>query len=300
MAAENRKPNFFVVGAAKCGTTSMYNYLLQHPDIFMTSHKETYYFGKDIDIKGRVRNLEKYMSLFSEARDEKWVGEATPWYVTSATAATEIKQFSPDAAILITIRSPQSYINSLHLQMVNAADEDILDLREALRAEPDRAAGKRICKGCSFPFSIQYRRAARFSEQIERYFDVFGRDRVMVVLLDEIRTDPIKATQKVYEFLEIDAGFQPQIEVHNPSRDLSSLDLRLKRFASQNPWFRKLVRRSPKSLLAGYRKITSNWFKPIREKSVASDIQDELREEFIPEIEALERLLDRDLSAWKS
>src|SRR5262252_9724271 len=102
-----KRPDFFIVGAPRCGTTAMGRFLAEHPDIFM-ARKEMHAFGKDLHFGRRFyrRSLEAYQSEFVGAGDRKRVGEASVWYLFSKTAASELKQFNPDSRIIIMLREP--------------------------------------------------------------------------------------------------------------------------------------------------------------------------------------------------
>lgn len=134
-----KKPDFFIVGAAKCGTTAMYEYLKEHPEIFMPEDaKEPNYFGSDMNYKSSRLTEEQYLSLFSDAKNEKRIGEASVWYLYSKLAASEIKEFCPSARIIIMLRNPVDMLYSLHSELFYGADEDIEDFKTALNAEEVR------------------------------------------------------------------------------------------------------------------------------------------------------------------
>ena len=86
-----RRPDFFIVGAPKCGTTAMIDYLKQHPEVFVPDRKELDYFGSDLVFKGHRLTEAEYLSFFSRATTEKRAGEGSVWYLHSTTAALEIK-----------------------------------------------------------------------------------------------------------------------------------------------------------------------------------------------------------------
>src|SRR5688572_20545105 len=105
----SRKPNLFLVGAPRCGTTALYTYLKAHPDVFMSPIKELHYFSTDLfqpAPQAIIRNEGDYMAMFAGAEGQRWVGEASPYYIYSATAPAAIKAFSPDARLVVTLRNP--------------------------------------------------------------------------------------------------------------------------------------------------------------------------------------------------
>src|ERR1043166_4244119 len=129
-----RRPDFFIVGAPKSGTTAMHTYLAQHPEVFL-ARKEVHFFGSDLDLQNDIRDLSTYLELFAAATNELRVGESSVWYLYSRDAAKEIKQFSAASRIIIQLRNPVDMIYSLHSQLLYSGAEDIADFESALRAE---------------------------------------------------------------------------------------------------------------------------------------------------------------------
>ena len=188
MTAAGRKPNLFIVGAPKSGTTALWTYLRQHPDIYTAGKdhydsdlpaaggKEYQYFGGDLasNIDTR-RSLESYMAVFAPASDERYLLDASPMYLCSELAAVEIAAFSPEARAIAVLRNPVDMMYSLHGEALFQGDEDIVDFEEALGAEDDRRQGKRIpptCQGALW--SLFYRDVARYADQLDRFFDALG------------------------------------------------------------------------------------------------------------------------------
>src|SRR5882672_7839349 len=126
------KPNLFIVGAPRCGTTSMYDYLKQHPDVFMPEVKEPHFLGTDLTSSRFIRDEGKYQALFATAKNEKRIGEASVWQLYSKIAAYEIKEYSPTARVIIMLRNPVDMMYSLYGQHIFSGDEEISDFEEAL------------------------------------------------------------------------------------------------------------------------------------------------------------------------
>ena len=133
-----RRPDFFIVGAPKCGTTAMIDYLKQHPEVFVPDRKELDFFGRDLVFKGHRLTEEEYLGFFSRATAEKRAGEGSVWYLHSKTAALEIKDFSPNARIIIMLRNPLDMMYSFHSQRLYNGNEDIENFSAALDAEAER------------------------------------------------------------------------------------------------------------------------------------------------------------------
>src|SRR5262249_50339658 len=136
-----RKPDLFIVGAPRCGTTAMYTYLGQHPDIFMSARKEPHFFGTDFSSPALDRDEQTYLALFTGARNETRAGEASVFYLCSRRAAKEIHAFSPSARIIIMLRNPVEMMYSLHSRHVLTGNEDINDFGTALAAAAERKRG---------------------------------------------------------------------------------------------------------------------------------------------------------------
>jgi hypothetical protein len=301
-----RRPNFFLVGAMKAGTTSMHRYLGQHPDIFMSERKEPRYSGfvpdldsgSDADGRWFTRRLDDYLANFAAA-DEVIVGESSHVYLHSTRAAQLIHEFAPDARILIMLRDPVDMVRSRHQQSVWMTREDITDLAEALAAEDDRRAGRRLPPDAPYHAGLQYRQACTMAPQVRRYFDTFGRPRVHVALLEDVSARPLEIYRAVLEFLGVDADFIPaRMEAVNPAKawrhaGLQRLRLRLR------PVRRRL--RLPFADLAAApltRMVRANQRELPRAK-MPPELEEELTRYFAPDVAALSELLGRDLAqAW--
>jgi hypothetical protein len=292
-------PNLFLVGAPKCGTTSLHDYLRQHPQIFMPSRKEYFFFGSDLAMS-HLR-LDEYLSFFQDARDDQSVlGESSTWYLYSRAAAQEIKTFSPNARIIAMIRNPAAMLPSLHSQFVFAGHEDIPDFESAYRAESDRRNGKRLPLGLSIPRELlYYSTAPRYAEQLARYFQIFGRENVLVIVFDDFVNDTDGVYKNTLRFLGVDDQFQAMYDRHNPNKTAKSRALT--RLLFSPPAF---VRRFAQTILpaslrhtlwdALYRRnIKTSEREPIRREFYA-----ELVDHFRSEVDQLSALLDRDLSSW--
>src|ERR671927_280038 len=151
-----RRPDFFIVGAPKCGTTALYVYLKAHPQIFMPFLKEPHFFGRDLSSRYGRMTLADYLALFAGAKNDQRVGEASSWYLYSRTAAREIKEFSA-ADIIVIFRNPIDMMYAQHSQLLFQRQEEIVDFKEALAAESERRQGHRIPRGSQCVESFFYR-----------------------------------------------------------------------------------------------------------------------------------------------
>lgn len=294
-----RKPDFFIVGAPKCGTTAMQDYLSQHPEIFMPK-KELHFFGSDIRFNYRRHSEKEYLSYFKDAKDEKRVGEASVWYLYSKRAAYEIKEFNPSAQIIIMLRNPVEVLYSLHSQFLYSGNEDIVDFKAALEAEEDRKRGLRIPKTVYWVNGLYYRETVRFSEQVRRYFDVFGRENVHVIIFDDFEADVAKVYKETLCFLGVSEDFQLAFRIINPNKRIRSKFLR--DYLLINPpqiaqSFAKVV--MPQRLRQGLIKALK-WYNTRYEPRppIDTELRKCLQAEFAPEVERLSELSERDLTHW--
>lgn len=292
------RPNLFIVGAPKCGTSSMYEYLFQHPGICFSKFKEPNYFNTD-RARRKSPSEASYLKQFSDCSEATWVGEASTWYLFSKVAAENIHCFNPDARIIIMLRDPVDTMYSLHSQNIFNGIEPERDFGKAMSLE--QARHERFASGERVNVNLFYRDVVRFSEQIERYFKVFGRDRVHVIRFDDLKTDVQSVYRKTLEFLGVDANFTPTFEIVNPNKQPKYL------------WLRNLVRHPPnfvrriaKIIVPGYwtRRILVDKINLANSKTMVRDILDpdlriQLKQEMRPEVERLEKLLGWDLSSWK-
>jgi hypothetical protein len=272
--------------------------LRRHPQIFMPFHKEPLYFGDDLTRRyGRLSEAD-YLRLFNGAKSGQRIGEASTWYLYSESAASEIKAFSPDAQIMVILRNPVDVMYAQHNQLIFNVIEDIPDFKEALDAEPDRRAGKRIPPGPINVENLFYRHSVQFAEQLQRYFDVFGRDKVHVMLTDDMKADGAGVVRGALEFLGVDASLAAPPPNSNENRRVRSPLIQRLIFAPKLLLpLAPFLRRFPLVRALRTRMLDMNSeAKPRPPMDPA--LRTELITEFTPEIERLAKLINRDLSSW--
>lgn len=300
MEKELKRPNFFIVGAPKCGTTAMYEYLRQHPEIFMPEKiKEPSFFCKDFESSTYIRNLNEYLSLFSGATTERMIGEASAIYLYSKYAAKGIKEFCPSAKIIIMLRNPLDMMYSFHSQCLFDGNENIKDFEVALEAEEDRKKGFRIPIS-SYPKELLfYRELARFSSHVKRYLNVFGRDNVYIIIFDDFIQDTARIFRETLKFLNVKEDFFPEFKVVNPNKRRRSKLLH--NFLLTPPLFaQRLVRiLMPLRIRQIINEKLYLW-NIIWEhrKPMSPELRHRLQQEFKLEIEKLSELIGRDLTFW--
>jgi hypothetical protein len=297
-----RRPDFFIVGAPKCGTTALIDYLKQHPEVFVPERKELDFFGSDLVFKDYRPGEEEYLSWFAGANGKKRAGEGSVWYLYSMRAAAEIKGFSPSARIIIMLRNPVDMMHALHGQRVYNGNEDIEDFAAALAAEKDRRRGLRLPSRATDHFGWSYRDVARYAQQVDRYFTTFGRDRVRVILYDDFARETAQAYRETCRFLDIDDSFQPVLRVVNARKRIRSQAVRefLRRPHPAAAWLLRAAGLRP-DRNGGYKGWLRRWNSTSRSlQPLDPTVRRRLQTEFEPEVRQLSVLLGRDLGHWSA
>jgi sulfotransferase family protein len=233
------RPSFFIAGHSKCGTTALARFLHQHPSLFVCDPEEPNYFCPSFcrapgpPSRFFRRSEAEYLSLFEAAGPDQLCGEASAAYLYSEEAAELIHEFDPQARIIMIFREPVDFLRSYHLQMLKntpAEGETVRDLGEAIRLEPERREGRQLPDGCLIPEFLHYATdRLRYDEHFIRFADRFPSDRILAMTYDDFRRDNQDTVRRVFDFLEVDAEFQPQLGEHNTggkelrSRRLQSL-----------------------------------------------------------------------------
>jgi hypothetical protein len=203
-------PDFFIVGQPKAGTTALYEMLRRHPQIFMPAGKEPWYFARELHERtpprpeGTPATLDQYLALFAAAGGGQRLGEASALYLWSRTAARGIAEVAPEARIIAILREPASLLRSLHLQFVETYVETEADLGKALALEEARRQGRQLPRYSYWPQALMYSEHVRYVEQLRRYQELFGRDRMQVLVYDDFRADNETTVRQVLRFLDVD------------------------------------------------------------------------------------------------
>lgn len=293
------KPSFFIVGAPKCGTTALFDYLGQHPSISLPSIKEPNFFNSDLQGSKKAKNIEDYLRLFEGCDSNTITGEATTWYLFSKEAAKNIHEFNPNAKIIIMLRNPVDMLYSLHSHyMYHGNIETITDFRKALEAERERKQGRNLPKNSTRPYGVFYSELVDFAPQIDRYYKKFGKDNVMVILFEDFIKDTNSIYGKVLDFLSVPKGFTPVIKKVNANKRVKNKMIHsLILFLKHNSFFSFLT----KELRLGFgfmRKIREMNREDSERKKMDLNFRNELISKYLNKIKNLEKLLNRDLSKW--
>ncbi len=309
-----KAPDFYVVGHQKCGTTALYLMLSTHPQIFMPSDvKEPWFFGREElrpgtahgpGTRSRPNTLKQYLALFADAAPGQLVGEASPQYIRSRTAAAEIAALRPDARIVAILREPASFLRSLHLQLVATHIESEKDFGKAIALEPARREGRQIPPRSISPPSLLYSDHVRYAEQLKRLHDAFGREQVLVLIYDDFRADNEATVRQVLRFLGADETLPVQTVETKPLTAVRSVRLhqlrRAIRRSGLNPAAGGRVARTVDAIAPGRlgsERIAAAFRRLAYEPQAPPDerLMLELRRRFKGEVQAASDYVGRDL-----
>ena len=276
----------------------MYSYLSQHPDVFLPAKKEIPFFGSDMRIEYRIDGHD-FHEHFRGADRYARAGTAWVQYLRSETAPSEIRAYAPDGDVIVMLRNPVDMLHALHSQNRFELLEDLADFGEALSAEDERKQGRRLPPRADrgvYPLeALFYRDQARYAAHLRRYFSVFGREKVHVIIFDDFASDTRSAFRSTLNFLGVDASFEPDFPVvYSNKRPRSQL-------------VQGLLLYTPKPMLRAARLLLPHRVRhglveanTIYERRAPMDpsLRASLISELANEVEELSALLDKDLTHW--
>jgi hypothetical protein len=304
-------PNFFIIGAQKAGTTSLYHYLAQHPQVYMSPVKEPYFFDHELDSDGTIvrensghlssqrapkyANIEEYRALFHGVESETAIGEASTPYIYISGTAERIERYVPEAKVIAVLRNPVDRAYSAFVHAVRIGMEPLTDFAQALQEEKRRVAEN------SHP-TFHYRNRGYYYAQLQRYCEVLGQERVGVWLYEDLKEDPEGTVQGIFRFLGVDDAFVPDTSSkHNPSgvpknaiarAAIKAMDMAafvfLKKFTSASriyPLLSKMRQRVQSQIV-------------VKPPPIDQRIRADLIESYREDILNLQELIGRDLSVW--
>ena len=297
-------PNFLLIGTAKAGTTSLYHYLRQHPEIYMPAVKEPRFFAylddppamtgpgdrASNEAAGAVYTMADYRALFDAVDGERAVGEASVNYLYSEPAPRRIHEHLPDVQLIAVLRNPIERAYSHYLHLLSSGREPLRDFDAALDAEADR-------RRQGWEWSWHYTRMGFYHEQLTRYLEYFDREQMAVYLFDDFTEDNVGVTQDIYCRLGVDDGVVPtRTLAHEKTGEPISKQFQRFLLNPDHPIRQAARYVVPETVRTQGVKLLKNLnlSKPPMEPSVRSDLADLYAEE----VQRLETLLDRDLSHW--
>jgi hypothetical protein len=207
------RPNLFILGAGKCGTTSLHHALSGHPQIHLTRVKEPTFFSAGFQI---VSNPIEYFNLFPEIEGKRLYGEASHGYLSAPEAAPVLRQLFPDAKFLVIVRDPVQRGHSLYRHMWRYKHEHLSTFEKALDAEDARFADPKFRANCpQYFWNYMYLRSSLYDVQLKRYLDLFPRDQFFVLTLGEWAAEPERRLREICRFLDVDENASLDVAPQN-------------------------------------------------------------------------------------
>lgn len=314
---QNKEPNFFVVGAAKCGTTTLYDFLEQHPDVYMSPIKEPHFFCSDIRIENfseeykkyvnsrginiheyvegdmskkyweyYIDDIDTYLKLFKNVNNQKAIGEISNGYLFSSVSAHEIKKKYPEAKIVMILRNPISRAYSHYLANVRDG-RTILSFRDEIENDL-----KKLRKG--WCISHCYIEMGMYYEQVKRFLDVFPKEQVLIFLNDDLKNNASEVGKKLFRFIEVDE--QASINYSKKQNEAKlPKSAGLIKFLTQSGIKRKIFRALPEIIQT---KIKPLFFKTGDIPKMSDQDKNWLITIFKEDLEKTQLLINRDLTNW--
>lgn len=297
------KPNFFIIGAPKAGTTSLYNWLSDHPRVFMSPVKEPHYFAEDLGDFRDVKNEGAYYRLFAGARRKHAaIGEASSMYLFSESAVAKITEHIPNARFVVLLRNPVDLVYSFHDHLLYLRHETESDFERAWRLQEKRARGAHLPRGIQGPQRLQYSKVGKLGAQLRRVLDHVEDDQVHVTFFEDLQSDPRETYKRVLLFLNLKDDRREDFAPSNRAK--RNRFPRVVEFLRKKPGpVETLYQYGLKLLSIDGFGIATKWIERQTQERLRAPLSEPLRKElsrtFISDIELLESLTGRDLSGWK-
>lgn len=297
------EPNFLIVGAPKCGTTALSEYLRGHPQVFMCNPKEPHYFAEDFPNHRCVESWEAYSELFCKARSRhRAIGEASVYYMYSGTAIPAVLGRLPNAKLIVLLRNPIDVAMSMHAQTRYNMEEDIEEFEKAWRACDSRRRGDRVPWRCRDAKTLLYDQLALLGRQLERILAAARERQVGWWFFEDLVESPSDLYAQVLDFLGVDhdgkAEFPPINERRRhrllplarftelPPKPLVALALGMKRVLPVNRW----------GVIETLRELNAE---PLgRNRDANGTLRNEMRDFFSGDIRLLSEITGRNLDHW--
>ncbi len=296
-------PNFLIIGAAKSGTSALYHYIKQHPQIYMSPRKEPHFFsyegsfpnsqGPNDYINKAIINIEEYRALFNGFSGEPAIGEASPTYLYVQKACERIEQHIPNAKMIAMLRQPAERAFSAFMHLRRDGLETISDFAKALDVEEWRIQH-------NWGPIWHYKRSGFYFSQLSRYYARFKREQIRVYLFEDFNKDPSTCFRDIFQFLGVDTEFQPDTSfrpnVSGIPKSQMAQSMMNSLFLKPNP-----IRASARRILSAnlrFRASTALRNMNLERAMIPPTIRTQLTKEFSGEILQLESLINRDLSQW--
>ncbi|MDJ0681203.1 MAG: sulfotransferase [Xenococcaceae cyanobacterium MO_167.B52] len=291
-------PTFLIVGVQKAGTTSIYNYLEEHPQVYMSPIKETNFLERDWErlvaenskIKNRISSFDDYGKLFTGVQDEIAIGEASPNYIFHyESSAPRIQKYTPDAQLIVVLRNP----------VERAYSDYLMHLRDAISSEV-RTLSEQIEHSSHKSFIL---RKGLYYTPLKYYIDFFGAEKVKVFLYDDLCNHAQKFMSDMYEYIGVDKNFTANVSKKTQQAKIPKNQTINNLLQRKNP-IRTLAATALKTLipLDARQELRSRLIRLNSQDKSQVSLSPEERQKLIDfyreDILNLQDLINRDLSSW--
>lgn len=294
-------PDFFVLGAPKCGTTSLYEGLIQHPDVFMPTNKEPHFFSSDFPEHRKVTTEEAYRSIFEDARDDQVSGEASVWYLYSQEAVRNIVKRRGDCRFIVMVRRQIDMLPSLWSQLRYVVKEDTASFEEAWRLRDARRSGVSIPANSDIDGQTIYDGVANYGAMITRLRQMVPDGQIEVVFFEDLMQRPDAVTSRIARFLNLSIDHPLKLP-HSNSRkkhNYPRLSAALMRPSGPLASLKSVAKRvSPMLTKRIGTKVYSALSSPEEKPTVSQDICREIVQAYSKDINLLESITGRCLRHW--
>ena len=293
-------PNFLIIGAPKAGTTALYHYLSEHPQIYMSPVKEPKFFaleGEKADFQGPgdwkhqyITDIETYGSLFNQVSNEVAIGEASPWYLHMPKAPERIRYYIPEAKLIAILRDPVERAYSQFWMHFSRNLEPIADFAQAMQAESELTRS-------NWSPRWYYKQRGFYYAQLKRYFDLFEREQIKVYLYEDFQTNSLSVLQDIFRFLGVDDTFIPNTDQkHNVT--LIHKNKALHQFLTQSNPIKSLLHPLLPSKLRQRFALKLRELNLDKKPQLLPEVRRQLIEEYREDILKLQELIQKDISHW--
>ena len=292
------RPDFFIVGAAKCGTTALFEYLSAHPRVFTPRIKEPKFFSSDLKTSDGVQSLEEYRALFAPASAHCLTGEASVYYLYSTVAVERVMAYNPNAKIIVMLRNPVDAAYSLYAKRWSYRVENIEDFEKAWRLQAVRLLGENVPPHWPDPATLSYGAIYRYAPQLRRVLQHVPEKQLHVIIYEEFFADPRSHYARVLEFLQLEPDTRATFPIVNGA--IGSRSRHLERLLRKPPqWLKGLYApMRPLFARAGFAPGQALWrLNAVRRQRapLRPAFREELESYFADDIAELESLLGRQL-----
>lgn len=295
-------PNFLVIGAAKAGTGSLYQYIKQHPQIYMSPVKEPRFFAfegetpnfsgpRDQKVHSVVSDIGSYTRLFQGVTTELAAGEASHAYLYySEKAAHRIHHYVPDVKLIAILRNPIERAYSSFLFLHRQGREPHLDFMQAFRESQERLQK-------NWAPLWHYQQMGFYAKQLKPYFELFDQSQLKVYLYEDLTHDSAKLLEDLFIFLGVDSSFSPHASVEFNKSGIPKNKLIHKAFDQRSPWM-KFMNKSPYIPKSFYGSLMDIYNTNLERPEIQDQVREYLIEIYRDDILNLQNLIGRDLSSW--